>query len=190
MFPTPPIATTSQPSHSHLSTNTQITDLLLELQTERDSGAALAIELDERSEVQSAADYRQRLCAEIDNVVCSQQMFQHGPDTVERFEQFSMSAVIAELQSSCPELYKLVQHLGSTQRNVRDGARPDEKLKAVMAICTLLNARSARVKGLQLMISLMLVARATGKQVCIHVCTCIYREYLYMHIILAPCFRP
>ena len=63
--------------------------------------------------------------------MCSQE---HGPDTVERFEQFSMSAVISELQSDCPELYKLVQQLGSTQRNARDGARPDEELKAVMAM--------------------------------------------------------
>ena len=77
-----------------------------------------------------------------------------------------MSAVISELQSDCPELYK---QLGSTQRNARDGARPDEELKAVMALCTLLNARSARTKGLQLMVSLMLVARATGRQVGIYV---------------------
>ena len=100
-----------------------------------------------------------------------------------------MSAVISELQSDCPELYKLVQQLGSTQRNARDDARPDEELKAVMALCTLLNARSARTKGLQLMVSLILVARATGRQVgiyihmyntlcipvqacCIYTCTC------------------
>ena len=107
--------------------------------------------------------------------MCSQE---HGPDTVERFEQFSMSAVISELQSDCPELYKL----GSTQRNARDGARPDEELKAVMALCTLLNARSARTKGLQLMVSLMLVARATGRQVGIYTCTIRY-AYRYMHVV-------
>ena len=162
---TSPTTTTSLPSPSSLSKDTQIADLLLELQIERDRRAALEIELDKRSEVQSAADYRVSLCAEIDDAVCSRQMLLHGPDTVEHFEQFSMSAVIAELQSSCPEMYKLVQQLGSTQRNARDGSLPDEELKGVMAICTLLNARSARVKGLQLMVSLMLVARATGRQV-------------------------
>ena len=56
----------------------------------------------------------------------------------------------------CPQLYQLVQQLGCTQRNVRDGCLPDEELKGVMTVCTLLNARSARVKGLQWMISLML----------------------------------
>ena len=64
------------------------------------------------------------------------------------------------------------------QRNARDGARPDEELKAVMALCTLLNARSARVKGLQLMVSLMLVARATGRQVGIY-------TYLTTHLWLS-----
>ena len=89
------------------------------------------------TEGQSAADYRESLCAEIYNAVCSRQMLLHGPDTVEHFEQFSMSAVIAELQSSCLEVYKLVQQLGSTQRNARGGALPDEELRGVMAICTL-----------------------------------------------------
>ena len=128
-----------------------------------------------------------RVFAQIDTIVCSQE---HGPDTVERFEQFSMSAVISELQSNCPELYKLVQQLGSTQRNARDGARPDEELKAVMALCTLLNARSARTKGLQLMVSLMLVARATGRQVGIytqyvmHTSTCMLYIYMYSVCVL------
>ena len=70
----------------------------------------------------------------------------------------------------------------STQRNARDGARPDEELKAVMALCTLLNARSARTKGLQLMVSLMLVARATGRQVGIYTCTIRY-AYQYKHVV-------
>ena len=97
--------------------------------------------------------------------MCSWEILLCGPDTVEHFEQFSMSPVISELQSSCPEVYKLVQQLGSTQRNARDGALSYEELKDVMAIWTLLSTRSARVKGLQLMVSLMVVARATGRQV-------------------------
>ena len=55
----------------------------------------------------------------------------HSPDTVERFAEFSMSAVITELQASCPQL---VQQLGCTQRNARDGCLPDEELKEVMAV--------------------------------------------------------
>ena len=80
------------------------------------------------------ANHRESLCAEIDNAVCSWQMLLHGTDTVERFKQFSMSEVIAEVQSCCPEVYKLVEQLGSTQRNARDGALSYEELKGVMAI--------------------------------------------------------
>ena len=130
--------------------------------------------------VQSAADYKQTLFSEIYSAVLSRHLLLRGPDTIDRFIGFSMSSVIAELKATCPEVYSLVQQLGSTQRYATDGDVPDEQLKGVMAVCTLLNARSARVKGLQLMISLMLVARASGKQVstCMHVyyvprCTCI-----------------
>ena len=174
-FPTSP-GTSSPPAFpgtsSSLSEGTQNTELLLELQFERDRRVALEWEVDmlrkkvqEGTKVQTASVYQQHLCSEIDSAVCSSQMLRHGPDTVQHFSEFSMSNVITELQASCPLLYKLVQQLGSTQRNARHGALSDEELKGVMAICTLLNARSARVKGVQLMISLMLVARAAGRQV-------------------------
>ena len=81
---------------------------------------------------------------------------------------------------SCTSLYSNLVY--STPRNARDGARPDEELKAVMALCTLLNARSARTKGFQLMVSLMLVARATGRQVGIYTCTIRY-AYRYKHVV-------
>ena len=54
-------------------------------------------------------DYQQSLSEEIEEAVCSREMLLHGPDTVERFEQFSMSTIISELQSSCPQVYKLIQ---------------------------------------------------------------------------------
>ena len=178
--PFPPDTAGSPPfpgMSSSLSEAAKITALQLELAVERDRRAALELEIDmlkkripAESEVQSAAQYQQLLCSEVDSAVCSRQMLLHGPDTVERFAEFSMSAVITELQASCPQLYQLVQQLGCTQRNARDSCLPDEELKGVMAVCTLLNARSARVKGLQLMISLMLVARATGRQVHVHTC--------------------
>ena len=161
--------------------------LQLELAVERDRRAALELEIDilkkrapAGSEVQSAAQYQQLLCSEVDSAVCSRQILLHGPDSVERFTEFSMSTVITELQASCPQLYQLVQQLGCTQRNARDGCLPDEELKGVMAVCTLLNARSVRVKGVQLMISLMLVARGTGRQVHVHVLISHLKTWTYM----------
>ena len=76
-----------------------------------------------------------------------------------------MGGLIDELKSSCPELYKLMQQLGSIQRNTVADSIPNEWLKSVMSICTPLDAQSQRVEGLQLMMSLMLVARGIGRQV-------------------------
>ena len=150
--------------------------MLLELETERQRRIALEQEvatLKDKIQVgsdMSSTQYQEQLRSEIDGAICSREMLhmRHGPDSVEHFNDFSMSNVIAELQASCPHVYKLIQQLGSTLRNARDDAVSHEELKGVMTICTLLNARSARVKGMQLMVSLMLVARAAGKQVYIH----------------------
>ena len=159
------MATTSEsPSSLSTQTDSEIATLMLELQTERDRRTALEIEVHKLKQ-RSTASYQEILCSEVDSIVGFKKMLVHGPDTIQRFEEFSMSRLIDELQSYCPELCKLVQQLGSTQRNARADTLPDEELKGIMAICTLLNARSARVKGLQLIISLMLVARATGRQV-------------------------
>ena len=76
---------------------------------ERDKRAALEIMVQKMSGNQSVVDYQQSLSEEIEEAVCSREMLLHGPDTVERFEQFSMSTIISELQSSCPQVYKLIQ---------------------------------------------------------------------------------
>ena len=91
----------------------------------------------------------------------------HGPDTIEHFNAFSVDEVMRELQSHAPDVYQLFQTLGNTQRNRKSGQSiyTPEELKALMSACILLNARSNRVKGLQLLMSIMLVARSTSKQV-------------------------
>ena len=83
--------------------------------------------------VQGSAQYQKQLQSEIDGTVSL-----HGPDTVERFEEFSMQRVIGELQMNCPETYKLVQLIGSMERNAEEGV-PNEELNSVMALCTILN---------------------------------------------------
>ena len=96
----------------------------------------------------------------------TQQIF-HGPDTIEHFNAFSVDEVMRELQSHALDVYQLFQTLGNTQRNRKSGQSTytPEELKALMSACILLNARSSRVKGLQLLMSIMLVARSTSKQV-------------------------
>ena len=144
-----------------------------EFQHEREKREALECEvsaLKQRLEQQprSQDEYKQMLVSEIDRVLWSKQSLVHGPDTVTHFDEFSMVSIVSELKAVCPEVYHLIQELGNTQRHAIEGDIPTEELKGVMAVCTLLNARSARVKGLQLMISLMLIARGAGRQVNMH----------------------
>ena len=49
--------------------------------------------------------------------------------------------------------------------------------KALMSLCVLANARSRQTKGVQLFISLMLIARAVNKQV--HI---IINVYVHVHV--------
>ena len=88
-----------------------------------------------------------------------------GPDTLDNFYEFNMDSVVAELEKQTPELYQLFEMIGDTKRNADGDELSTEGIKAICSLCSLLNARSGRVKGLQLMISLMLIARATARQV-------------------------
>ena len=61
-------------------------------------------------------------------------MLFYGPDTVEQFGEFPMGGFIDELKSSCPELYKLMKHLGSTKRNAVADSISNNELKSVIVI--------------------------------------------------------
>ena len=89
-----------------------------------------------------------------------------GPDTPDHFQNFSIDRVIQELQEQAPDMYKFFMQLCDVQRNVSpDSSISIKEIKGVTSLCTVLNARSNRVKGLQLLISMMLIARSTSKQV-------------------------
>ena len=90
----------------------------------------------------------------------------NGPNTPERMGEFSFSTITSEFKSLAPEVYSLFEQLGQTQRHsTSEEETTVEQRKIVTSLSTLLNARSQRAKGLQLLLSLMLVARATSKQV-------------------------
>ena len=89
----------------------------------------------------------------------------HGPDTPNTFSEFSMDVVTSELQSIAPDVYQLFVRLGNTDRNKSDDETPVEERKAIMSLCTILNARSRVANGLQLLLSFMLIARSTSRQV-------------------------
>ncbi len=87
----------------------------------------------------------------------------HGPDTIAHFDTFSIDAVVANFNQFGPNLYQLFKSLGQCgQQPV-----PLDEVKVVMSLCTLHKCRSVKVSGLQLLLTLMLVARATSRQVSI-----------------------
>jgi len=147
-----------------------------ELELERQKNSQLVAKVQDleatvrqqKQQLASMVDPLSLLVGQLDQVLqhSTHQVF-HGPDTVEHFNTFSVDEVIRELKSDAPDVYQLFQSLGNTQRNktINQEAYSLEELKALMSTCILLNARSRRLKGLQLLMSIMLVARSTSKQV-------------------------
>ena len=114
---------------------------------------------------QSIAHSQDPLSLQVEEIVQDGTTVFHGPDTPTRFDDFSHAAVTNELRTTAPDLFCRVNHLAESQRNAASSSEvTGEQHKVVMSLYTLLNARSQRVKALQLLISFMLVARATSKQ--------------------------
>ena len=101
-----------------------------------------------------------------DSITQHKRSVTQGPDTIDCLHEFSIDSITSDLRQQSPDLFSLFLKIGDTRRNACDDEGVStEDIKAVASLCTLLNARSNRVKGLQLMISLMLIARATSRQV-------------------------
>ena len=121
-------------------------------------------ELEER--LQRCEDF-EHLLREADSMVAQSVICQHGPDTLPCFDEISFDSIIGEFQSYAPELYHLFLLLGDSKRHQlpQQSGLTVEEMKTAMSMCTIFNARSQRFKGLQLIMSMMLIARGTGKQV-------------------------
>ena len=90
-----------------------------------------------------------------------------GPNTVSRMAEFGLDTLVTDLEMYSPVLLQLFRQLGDTSRNrrMRDGCLCVEEIKSIISLCILLNARSNRFKGLQLLLSMVLVGKGAGKQV-------------------------
>ena len=84
-----------------------------------------------------------------------------GPNSVQRFQVFSIDS---ELKTHPSDLCKLNVALGSTCTIEGEVASLSE-LRAATSMCILFKNRSMRVLGVQLLLTYMLIARATSKQV-------------------------
>ena len=80
--------------------------------------------------------------------------------TVEHLEHFSIDGVISEFKQHAPYLHEVFQSLGKSSDD-----DPNREIKIITSLCTLIKSRSKKVLGLQLLISFMLLARSTSKQV-------------------------
>lgn len=85
----------------------------------------------------------------------------HGPNTLARFPEFSMKGITEEIHKHAHYVYQLFLHLRYTDSK----ETPVEERKAIMSLCTILNAWCRQANGLQLLLSFMLIARATSTQV-------------------------
>ena len=99
----------------------------------------------------------------------------HGPNKISHFNEFSLESVRSELKQNAPSLYQLFTALSRNtavgdQHNSEDECHDD--MKAITSLSVLLKSRSVKVLGLQLLIGMMLVGRATSRRV----------KYLYMCI--------
>ena len=148
-----PISSLTQHSTSDASLITSYSNLLIE----NEELKARIREL-EKTSIRS-------LCSQADEIICHKSAISEGPNSLDAFHELDLASIVTELQSRAPGLYHLYMTLGDTKRNQDSEEVTTEEVKAVASMCSLLNTRSARMKGLQLLVSMMLVARATSRQV-------------------------
>lgn len=89
----------------------------------------------------------------------------HGLNTVDYFRDFSVDHVISELRIKAPDAFHLFCQLGNCDRVDSPESSHDLHVKCVSSLTTLLKCRSIKVLGVQLLLTFMLIAQATSKQV-------------------------
>ena len=109
----------------------------------------------------------ENLARQVDAVVHHGGHVASGPDTPDHFHDFSLDKVVLELQELAPDTYKAFMQLGNVHRHLHHDSEvtATNEIKAITFLCTRMNARSSRAKGIQLLLSMMLIARSTSKQV-------------------------
>ena len=90
----------------------------------------------------------------------------HGPNTVKHFNELSVDGIITEVSTYAPNLCELFNVLGQTGRHDEaDDQAQLSKLRVMTLMTALLNCRSIQVLGIQLLVTFMMIARSTGRQV-------------------------
>ena len=88
----------------------------------------------------------------------------HGPDTIEHLKSLSLGAISAKFSANAPDVVELIHQLGNCSRHEGDEDDEHSHAATIIALSTLLKCCSVKVLGLQLFLSIMLIARATNKR--------------------------
>ena len=85
---------------------------------------------------------------------------------VQQLDSYSIEGVIHDVEQEAPDLLQLFNNmLSRSDRNIHEGALSVEKIKSIVAPCTLLNARTSRANGFQLLLSIMVITCSTSMHV-------------------------
>ena len=87
------------------------------------------------------------------------------PDTIEHLKSFSLDTISAEFSANTPDVVELIGNCSRHEGNEDDEHSDADTLKSITALSTLLKCCSVKVLGLQLFLSIMLIAWATNKRV-------------------------
>ena len=113
------------------------------------------------------------LCTQADKLADRKYAVFHGPNTISHFEEFSLDKIRSEMKENAPLLFQLFNGLSRSDGNEDSPDSPqgtsdnqgDGDLKALTSVSVMLKSRSPRLLGLQLLIGMMLVGRATSRRV-------------------------
>ena len=89
----------------------------------------------------------------------------HGPETSSYFHQFSLESLHAECKKHAPTALQLCQAIADVDRHESESDIHQAQARVMMTMCSLVKSRSTRVQGVQLLNTMMLIARSTSLQV-------------------------
>ena len=104
------------------------------------------------------------LVSQVQLMINSAHSSYHGPDTADHFHSFSIDHVISELHTHAPDVFRLFNIIGNADRGEDAEHAKVAQLQCVSSLLNLLKCQSVKVLGIQLLMTFMLIARATNKQ--------------------------
>ena len=156
----------STPSSSSQQAQSEISYLKERIRELEQSQSLLLQEVEALKKKVHEQETSTHLVREADCMIALSDLTSHGPDTISRLASFELDSVVSDLLTHSPELYRLFQTIGSTAHRLGSNTSnlsAVEDIKSLTSLCVLLNARSNRFRGVQLLLSLMLVARGTNR---------------------------